>query len=192
MIKPCISQNIMAMTLPADLEINAFVDEGEKGCFHTELSCILSGSKKCIHVSPHVTTRFRKVSPSSLYCLQHSLHILILTPICSGSSKRGTYLAETRRIPSLLVGCLVDFRFNGPLRQYISLYRTVSQREGERGDKRTDESKNIQTTPTCNYYKRSRPLPYCNPNCRTPQHWKFTQHHRTTRPPPEGDRGNKR
>ena len=32
-----------------------------------------------------------------------------------------------------LVGWL--FRLNGPLRQYFSLYRAVSQREGERGDK---------------------------------------------------------
>ena len=32
-----------------------------------------------------------------------------------------------------LVGC---FGFNGPLRQYFSLYRTVSQREGEREKKR--------------------------------------------------------
>ena len=32
----------------------------------------------------------------------------------------------------LLVGC---FWFNGPLRQYFSLYRAVSQREGERGEK---------------------------------------------------------
>ena len=31
-----------------------------------------------------------------------------------------------------LVGC---FWFNGPLRQYFSLYRAVSQREGERGEK---------------------------------------------------------
>ena len=80
-----------------------------------------------------------------------------------------------------LVGC---FGFNGPLRQYFSLYRAVSLREGEREEKRIDESKNVQTTPTRTYYKRSRPLPYCNPNCRTPRHWKFTQHHRTTRPPP--------
>ena len=29
-------------------------------------------------------------------------------------------------------GWLVDFGFNGPLRQYFSLYRAVSQREGER------------------------------------------------------------
>ena len=31
-----------------------------------------------------------------------------------------------------LVGC---FEFNGPLRQYFSLYQAVSQREGERGEK---------------------------------------------------------
>ena len=78
-----------------------------------------------------------------------------------------------------LVGC---FGFNGPLRQHFSLYRAVSQREGERGE-RIDESKNVQTTPTRTYCKRNRPLPYCNQNCRTPRHWKFTQHHCTTRPP---------
>ena len=43
-----------------------------------------------------------------------------------------------------MVGC---FGFNGPLRQYFSLYRAVSQREGERGEKRTDDSKNVQTPP---------------------------------------------
>ena len=70
-----------------------------------------------------------------------------------------------------LVGWL--FGFNGPLRQYFSLYRAVSQREGYREEKRIDESKNGQTTPIRTSYKRSRPLPYCNPNCRTPRHWKF-------------------
>ena len=68
-----------------------------------------------------------------------------------------------------MVGC---FGFNGPLRQYFSLYRAVSQREGERRE-RIDESKNVQTTPTRTYCKRNRPLPYCNQNCRTPRHWKF-------------------
>ena len=34
-----------------------------------------------------------------------------------------------------LVSLLVGFGFNGPLRQYFSLYRAVSQREGERGKK---------------------------------------------------------
>ena len=42
--------------------------------------------------------------------------------------------------------------------------------------------------PTRTYYKRSRPLPYCNPNCRTPRYWKFTQHHRITRPPHSDDK----
>ena len=79
-----------------------------------------------------------------------------------------------------LVGCFV---FYGPLRQYFSLYRAVPQREGARGE-RIDESKNVQTTPTRTYCKCNRPLPYCYQNCRTPRHWKFTQHHHTTRPPP--------
>ena len=35
-------------------------------------------------------------------------------------------------LQSWLVGC---FGFNGPLRQYFSLYRAVSQREGEREEK---------------------------------------------------------
>ena len=35
----------------------------------------------------------------------------------------------------LLVGWLVGFGFNGPLRQFFSLYRAVSKREGERGKK---------------------------------------------------------
>ena len=62
--------------------------------------------------------------------------------------------------PILEVGWLVGcFGFNGPLRQYFSLYRAVSQREGEREEKRIDESKNVQTTPARTYYKRSRPLP---------------------------------
>ena len=79
-----------------------------------------------------------------------------------------------------LVGC---FGFNGPLRQYFSLYRAVSQREGEIGEEKIEESKNVQTTPTRTYCKRIRPLPYCHSNCRTPRTWKFTQDHRTTRPP---------
>ena len=33
------------------------------------------------------------------------------------------------------VGWLVVFGLNGPLRQYFSLYRAVSQREGERKEK---------------------------------------------------------
>ena len=43
-----------------------------------------------------------------------------------------------------LVGC---FGFSGPLRQYFSLYRAVSQRE----ERKKDESKNVQTIPTRTY-----------------------------------------
>ena len=54
---------------------------------------------------------------------------------------------------------------------------TISGRLPKRGRKRReriDESKNVQTTPTRTYCKCSRPLPYCNSNCSTPRHWKFT------------------
>ena len=37
-----------------------------------------------------------------------------------------------------LVGC---FGFNGPLRQYFSLYRAIPQREGERGEKRREKER---------------------------------------------------
>ena len=42
------------------------------------------------------------------------------------------YLLCKIDIVGWLVGC---FGFNGPLRQYFSLYRAVSQREGERRKK---------------------------------------------------------
>ena len=48
---------------------------------------------------------------------------------------------------------LVGFGFNGPLRQYFSLYRAVSQREGERKEKRYTRlkmSKQPQPAPTAN------------------------------------------
>ena len=47
-----------------------------------------------------------------------------------------------------LVGC---FGFNGPLRQYFSLYRAVSQREDESGEKeqmRVKMSKQPPSAPT--------------------------------------------
>ena len=50
-------------------------------------------------------------------------------------------LADTRKLEGnasygvTIICWLVGFGFNGPLRQYFSLYRAVSQREGERGKK---------------------------------------------------------
>ena len=43
------------------------------------------------------------------------------------------------------VGCV---GFNGPLRQYFSLYRAVSQREGERGEKQGSIAHSILLSPT--------------------------------------------
>ena len=69
-----------------------------------------------------------------------------------------------------LVGC---FGLKGPLRQYFSLYRAVSQREGERREM-IDERKNVRTTSCPTLIQISR----------TPRHWKFTQHYRTIRASP--------
>ena len=81
-------------------------------------------------------------------------------------------------------------RLVGPLfwvkRPFETVFQSISSRLPKRGRKRRvkiDESKSVQTTPTGTYCKHSRPLPYYHPNCRTPGHWKFTQDHRTTRPP---------
>ena len=82
----------------------------------------------------------------------------------------------------LLVGWLIWV-----YRPFETVLQSISGRLVKRGRKRReriDENKNVQTTPTRTYCKRSRPLRYCNPNFRTPRHWKFTQHHRTNRPSP--------
>ena len=79
-----------------------------------------------------------------------------------------------------LVGC---FGFNGPLRQYFSLYRAFSQREGEKREMIV-ERKNIQTTPSAPTASAVGPCPTIIQISRTPQHRKFTRHHRTTRPSP--------
>ena len=78
------------------------------------------------------------------------------------------------------------FRFNGPFRQYISLYRDISQREGGK-KKLTDERKTCpkkkpkkktkKKTDTRTDCKRSRPLSYYYLNQQDAPHWKLTQHH---------------
>ena len=63
------------------------------------------------------------------------------------------------------------------LRPFETVFQSISGRLPERGRKKRemiDERKNVRTTPSRTYCKR-----------RTPRHWKFTQHHRTTRPSPE-------
>ena len=130
--------------------------------------------------------------------------------------------------PFELVGWLVGcFGFNGPLIQYFSLYRAVSQRKGEREEKgqmRVKMSKQPPPAPTASAVgpclllsktvfqsissrradrgrkKRERidvkkmskqhtpastesaisPCPTIIQTSRTPRHWKFIQHLRTT------------
>ena len=64
-------------------------------------------------------------------------------------------------IRRILVGC---FGLNGPSRQYFSLYRAVSQREGEKETRKDRGEKKCPNNPTRTYCKRSRPLPYFYPN----------------------------
>ena len=52
----------------------------------------------------------------------------------------------------------------------ISVYIRPSPKRRRKRKERIDESKNVQPTPTRTYCKRSRPLSYCTPNCRTPRH----------------------
>ena len=81
-----------------------------------------------------------------------------------------------------LVGC---FWLNGPLRQYFGLYRAVSQREREK-EKRKDrrEKKMSKQTPPAPTASAVGPCPTLLQISRTRRHWKLTQHHRTTRLPP--------
>ena len=101
-----------------------------------------------------------------------------------GGTSQSTGIIKTTTVSPQITGTTVGcFGFNGP---FETIFQSISSRLSKRGRKRReriDESKNVQTIPTCTYCKRSRPLPYCNANCRTPRHWKFTQHLRTTRPP---------
>ena len=97
--------------------------------------------------------------------------------------RKVTLYLQLTLLPGLvgwLVGC---FGLNGPLRQYFSLYRAVSQREGERKEKwqmREKMSKHPTPSPTASAIG---PRPTIIQISRTPRHWKFTQHLRTTRPP---------
>ena len=58
--------------------------------------------------------------------------ILSVHKVVSGLDS-SPFLCDIKKVIGWLVGC---FGFNSPLRQYFSLYRAVSQREGEREEKR--------------------------------------------------------
>ena len=97
------------------------------------------------------------------------------------SSSQREQSLSVQRCSQWLVGC---FGFNGPLRQYFSLYRAVSQREGERGEKGQMREKMSKQPPPAPTASATGPCPTIIQISRTPRHWKFTQHLRTTRPHP--------
>ena len=77
-----------------------------------------------------------------------------------------------------LVSC---FGSNGPLRQCFSLYRAISHRERKKRQTREKLSKQSSAAPTASAIGL---CPSIIQSSRMPHHWKFTQRHRTTRPPP--------
>ena len=87
--------------------------------------------------------------------------------------------SKREKIRKKLVGWLVDLGLTALL-DSIWVYIGLSPRDREKVERRTEESKNVQTTLARTYCKYNRPLPSCHPFWRTPRHpdWKLTQHHR--------------
>ena len=78
----------------------------------------------------------------------------------------------------------LKYCLKGPLNPKTTT--TISGRLPERGRKKRgviDERKNVQTTPPAPTASTIGPCPAVI-QARTPRHWKFTQHLRTTRTPP--------
>ena len=83
------------------------------------------------------------------------------------------------KLLSWLVGC---FRL---LREYFSLYQTVSKTErGKKKREMIDEREKCPNNLHPHLLRLQQALArLLSKISRTPLHWKFTQHHRTTRPP---------
>ena len=76
-------------------------------------------------------------------------------------------------------GCFRGWGVYGPLRQYFSLYWSVSRR-GRKKEEKIDERKNAKQPPSAPAASAIGPCPSIIQINRTPRHWKFTQHLRTT------------
>ena len=96
---------------------------------------------------------------------------------CVASLKSLACILEEKLQSQDLVGC---FGLNCSSKQYFSLDQAVSQKKGE-SKEMIDVRINVRTTPTRTNCKR----PTLIQINRSPRHWKFTQHHRTTRQPPQ-------
>ena len=69
---------------------------------------------------------------------------------------------------------LLCLELKSPLRQYFSLYRSLSKTERKENRNYGLEKKNIQTVQTRKHCKHSKPLPYTIQIGRTPRHWQST------------------
>ena len=78
-----------------------------------------------------------------------------------------------------VVGC---FGLNDSFRKYFRLYRAVSQGEEKRREKWQRREKKSKQPPTASTASAVGPCSTTIQISRTSRQWKFTQHHRTTRP----------
>ena len=74
-----------------------------------------------------------KISSYAHTVNNYDTEITIANGVGQGSCSGQQEPVSKESYAGLLVGC---FGFSGPLRQYFSLYRAVSQREGERKERR--------------------------------------------------------
>ena len=65
----------------------------------------------------------------------------------------------------------------------ILVYIGPSPREREKEERNDRREKTVQTTPPESTARAAGPCPILIQTSRTPWHWKFIQHHSTTRPP---------
>ena len=91
------------------------------------------------------------------------------------------WCSHTTRDWIWLVSC---FGFNGPLRQYFSLYRAVSQRVRKKREKIDERKKCPNNPPPAPTASAIDPCPTIIQISRTLGLRIFAKHHRTTRPPP--------
>ena len=118
----------------------------DKNCACQKLSPKLSKQPRLAAVTNRISQEWKKIR--CVFTVDNITFICFRCALNSLSIMKNNY-------PFPWVGWLVV------LWQYFSLNRTVSQREGETGEM-IDERKNVQTTLTRTYCKRSKPLPYYN------------------------------
>ena len=133
----------------------------------------------CLYINKAV--QWLQEVPTQMLHLHGYYRLLQLNGFCKFLPKHSSKMSTAGFF--WLVGC---FGFNGPLRQYSSLYQAVSQREGDRGEIGYMREKLSKQPPPAPTTSAVGPCPTIIQIIRTPRHWNFTQHHRTTRPPLAG------